>query len=379
MDIVIGLFSLVIGAFASYYILNKKLLSLSEKNIQLKTTLDEKEKNYAEKLAFVDQLKSQVNTDFKSLASDILKNNRDKLKDDNSELLTPLQTELKSFRERIESITRDQLKERTTLGEQIKGLHKANLETQQTAQELANALTYDNKQQGNWGEEILNSMLTGFGFREGHEFDTQKQMKSETGEIFQPDVILHLPDEKDIVIDSKVSLKDYKEYIADISNEEALDRHVKSIENQIKNISIKEYENLEGVKTLDFILVFIPIEGALLSAYNKNQSLHSDALKKNVLLVSPSSLSMSLKLVNFMWQTANQNKNSEEIARQAAAMYDKLALFVEELDRVEGHLDKAKDGYSEARKKLATGKGNLISRAEKIKTLGVAPKKELSE
>ena len=379
MDIVIGLFSLVIGAFASYYILNKKLLSLSEKNIQLKTTLDEKEKNYAEKLAFVDQLKSQVNTDFKSLASDILKNNRDKLKDDNSELLTPLQTELKSFRERIESITRDQLKERTTLGEQIKGLHKANLETQQTAQELANALTYDNKQQGNWGEEILNSMLTGFGFREGHEFDTQKQMKSETGEIFQPDVILHLPDEKDIVIDSKVSLKDYKEYIADISNEEALDRHVKSIENQIKNISIKEYENLEGVKTLDFILVFIPIEGALLSAYNKNQSLHSDALKKNVLLVSPSSLSMSLKLVNFMWQTANQNKNSEEIARQAGNMYDKLALFVEELDRVEGHLDKAKDGYSEARKKLATGKGNLISRAEKIKTLGVAPKKQLSE
>jgi len=379
MDIVIGLFTLVIGAFASYYILNKKLLTLSEKNIQLKTTLDEKEKNYAEKLAFVDQLKSQVNTDFKSLASDILKNNRDKLKDDNSELLTPLQTELKSFRERIESITRDQLKERTTLGEQIKGLHKANLETQQTAQDLTNALTYDNKHQGNWGEVILNSMLTSFGFREGHEFDTQKQLKSETGEIFQPDVILHLPDDKDIVIDSKVSLKDYKEYISDISNEEALDRHLKSIENQIKNISIKEYENLEGVKTLDFILVFIPIEGALLSAYNKKQSLHSDALKKNVLLVSPSSLSMSLKLVNFMWQTANQNKNSDEIARQAGAMYDKLALFVEELDRVEGHLDKAKDGYSEARKKLSTGKGNLISRAEKIKTLGVAPKKELSE
>jgi len=379
MDMVIGLFSLVIGAFVSYYILNKKLLSLSEKNIQLKTTLDEKEKNYAEKLAFVDQLKSQVNTDFKSLASDILKNNRDKLKDDNSELLTPLQTELKSFRERIESITRDQLKERTTLGEQIKGLHKANLETQQTAQDLTNALTYDNKHQGNWGEVILNSMLTSFGFREGHEFDTQKQLKSETGEIFQPDVILHLPDDKDIVIDSKVSLKDYKEYISDTSNEDALDRHLKSIENQIKNISIKEYENLEGVKTLDFILVFIPIEGALLSAYNKKQSLHSDALKKNVLLVSPSSLSMSLKLVNFMWQTAKQNKNSEEIARQAAAMYDKLALFVEELDRVEGHLDKAKEGYSEARKKLSTGKGNLISRAEKIKTLGVAPKKELSE
>ncbi len=120
------------------------------------------------------------------------------------------------------------------------------METQQTAQELTNALTYDNKYQGNWGEEILSSMLTSFGFREGHEFDTQKQMKSETGETYQPDVILHLPDEKDIVIDSKVSLKDYKDYIADTANEEALNRHVKSVENQVKNISIKEYENLEG-------------------------------------------------------------------------------------------------------------------------------------
>jgi DNA recombination protein RmuC len=346
---------------------------------QLKTTLDEKEKNYTEKLEFVDKLKSQVNTDFKNLASDILEKDRDKLKNDNSELLTPLQSQLNSFRERIETITKEQVKERVSLGEHIKSLHQANLETQQTAQELTNALTYDNKYQGNWGEEILSSMLTSFGFREGHEFDTQKQMKSETGETYQPDVILHLPDEKDIVIDSKVSLKDYKDYIADTANEEALNRHVKSVENQVKNISIKEYENLEGVKTLDFIFVFIPIEGALLSAYNKKQSLHSDALKKNILLVSPSSLSMSLKLVNFMWQTANQNKNAEEIARQAGAMYDKLALFVEELDRIEGYLDKAKDGYSEARKKLSTGKGNLIGRAEKIKSLGVAPKKELSE
>ena len=378
-SILLSLISLFIGIVIAYIYFHKKVTELNIAKAQLKTTLDEKEKNYSEKLEFVDKLKSQVNTDFKNLASDILEKDRDKLKTDNSELLTPLQSQLNSFRERIETITKEQVKERVSLGEQIKNLHQANLETQQTAQELTNALTYDNKYQGNWGEEILSSMLTSFGFREGHEFDTQKQMKSETGEIYQPDVILHLPDEKDIVIDSKVSLKDYKDYIADTSNEEALNRHLKSIENQVKNISIKEYENLEGVKTLDFIFVFIPIEGALLSAYNKKQSLHSDALKKNILLVSPSSLSMSLKLVNFMWQTANQNKNAEEIARQAGAMYDKLALFVEELDRVEGHLDKAKDGYSEARKKLSTGKGNLISRAEKIKTLGVAPKKELSE
>ena len=379
MDIVIGLFSLVIGAIVSYYILNKKLLALSEKNIQLKATLDEKEKNYAEKLEFVDQLKSQVNTDFKNLASDILEKDRDKLKTDNSELLTPLQTQINSFRERIETITTEQLKERTSLGEQIKSLHKANIEAQQTAQDLTNALTYDNKHQGNWGEEILSSLLSSFGFREGYEFDTQKQMKNESGDVYQPDVILHLPDEKDIVIDSKVSLKDYKDYVKDPSNEDALIKHVKSIETQVRSISIKEYENLEGVKTLNYIFVFIPIEGALLTAQNYKQSLHSDALKKNVMLVCPSTLSMSLKLVQFMWQTANQNKNADEIARQAGLFYDKLVGFFNDLNKIERQLDKTKEGFSDARNKIQTGKGNLISRAEKLKELGVAPKKELSE
>jgi len=379
MDIVIAVLSLLIGVFISYYILNKKLLSLSEKNIQLKTTLEEKEKNHAEKLEFVDQLKTQVNSDFKTLASDILKNDRDKLKVDNSNLLTPLQTQLKSFRERIETITKEQVEERTTLKEQIKSLHEANIDTQQSAQNLTNALTYDNKLQGDWGEEILSSLLSSYGFQEGVEFDLQKQHKNEAGEKFKPDVILHLPEGKDVVIDSKVSLKDYVDYVADQSNEEALKKHIASIDTQIKNISIKEYENLEGVRSLDFIFVFIPIEGALLLALQHKHSLFDDALKKNIMLVSPSMLSMSLKTVNFMWQTDKQNKNADEIARQAAGMYDKLALFIDDLDKIEGQLDKTKEGFSSARNKLSTGKGNLISRAERLKALGVKSNKEIGE
>jgi DNA recombination protein RmuC len=379
MDIVIAVLSLLIGVFISYYILNKKLLSLSEKNIQLKTTLEEKEKNHAEKLEFVDQLKTQVNSDFKTLASDILKNDRDKLKVDNSNLLTPLQTQLKSFRERIETITKEQVEERTTLKEQIKSLHEANIDTQQSAQNLTNALTYDNKLQGDWGEEILSSLLSSYGFQEGVEFDLQKQHKNEAGEKFKHDVILHLPEGKDVVIDSKVSLKDYVDYVADQSNEEALKRHIASIDTQIKNISIKEYENLEGVRSLDFIFVFIPIEGALLLALQHKHSLFDDALKKNIMLVSPSMLSMSLKTVNFMWQTDKQNKNADEIARQAAGMYDKLALFIDDLDKIEGQLDKTKEGFSSARNKLSTGKGNLISRAERLKALGVKSNKEIGE
>ena len=379
MDIVIAVLSLLVGVFISYYILNKKLLSLSEKNIQLKTTLEEKEKNHAEKLEFVDQLKTQVNSDFKTLASDILKNDRDQLKVDNSDLLTPLQTQLKSFRERIETITKEQVEERTTLKEQIKSLHEANIDTQQSAQNLTNALTYDNKLQGDWGEEILSSLLSSYGFQEGVEFDLQKQHKNEAGEKFKPDVILHLPEGKDVVIDSKVSLKDYVDYVADQSNEEALKKHIASIDTQIKNISIKEYENLEGVRSLDFIFVFIPIEGALLLALQHKHSLFDDALKKNIMLVSPSMLSMSLKTVNFMWQTDKQNKNADEIARQAAGMYDKLALFIDDLDKIEGQLDKTKEGFSSARNKLSTGKGNLISRGERLKALGVKSNKEIGE
>ena len=379
MDIVIAVLSLLIGVFISYYILNKKLLSLSEKNIQLKTTLEEKEKNYAEKLEFVDQLKTQVNSDFKTLASDILKNDRDKLKVDNSDLLTPLQTQLKSFRERIETITKEQIEERTSLKEQIKSLHEANIDTQQSAQNLTKALTHDNKLQGDWGEEILSSLLSSYGFKEGVEFDLQKQYKNEAGEKFKPDVILHLPEGKDVVIDSKVSLKDYVDYMADQSNEEALKKHIASIETQIKNISIKEYENLEGVRSLDFIFVFIPIEGALLLALQQKHSLIDEALKKNIMLVSPSMLSMSLKTVNFMWQTDKQNKNADEIARQAGKMYDKLAGFFNDLDKIESQLDKTKEGFSDARKKLQTGPGNLIGRAEKLKALGVKSNKEIGE
>jgi len=235
MNILIGLVSILIGAAISYYVLNKKLFSISQKNIQLETKLEEKEKNYTEKLQLVEHLKNQVNNEFKTIASEILKTDRDKLKVDNSDLLSPLQTQLKSFRERIETITKEQVEERTTLKEQIKSLHDANLETQQSAKSLTDALTYDNKIQGDWGEEILSSLLSSYGFQEGVEFDLQKQYKNEMGEKFKPDVILHLPEGKDVVIDSKVSLKDYVDYVADQTNELALKRHITSIENQIKN------------------------------------------------------------------------------------------------------------------------------------------------
>ncbi len=378
MEITSILIGLLVGAIGVYFYLNAQLQTLKTDKIHLEVSLDEKVKSYENQIDLINIAKDQMSKDFKSVASEILAKDRDNLSEKNSELLTPLQAQLKEFRDKIEVITSEQIKERATLSAQIENLKKTSIEAQETTQNLTNALTYDNKQQGDWGEMILESILSSSGLREGREFDTQKQLRNELGEAFKPDVILHLPEDKDIIIDSKVSLKAYKDYIADQSDKSQLKAHVASVEAHINGISIKEYENLEGVLTLDFIFVFIPIESALLVALDQKPDLFTTALKKNIVLVSPSTLMMSLKTVHHIWQTERQNQNSEEIARQAGAMYDKLFGFIKSMDDIEKHLDKAQKSYKEARSKLSDGKGNLIGRAEKLKALGVQSKKELS-
>ncbi len=378
MEIIFILLGLLAGSSTVYFYLNGKIQVLRTQNIHLEVSLDEKIKSYENQIDMINISREQMSKDFKAVAGDILAKDRNDLSAKNSELLTPLQVQLKEFRDKIEVITNEQIKERATLAAQIDNLKKTSIETQETTQNLTNALTYDNKQQGDWGEMILSSILSSSGLREGHEFDTQKQFKNEAGEAFKPDVVLHLPEDKDIIIDSKVSLKAYKDYIEDQSNTGFLKAHVASVEAHINGISIKEYENLEGVLTLDFIFVFIPIESALLVALDQKPDLFTLALKKNIVLVSPSTLMMSLKTVHHIWQTERQNQNSEEIARQAGAMYDKLFGFIKSMDDIEKHLDKAQKSYKEARVKLSDGKGNLIGRAEKLKELGVQSKKELN-
>ncbi len=378
MEIVSLLLGLLAGAVGVYFYLNKNIQILKTEKIHLEVSLDKEIESHKKEVDLINIAKEQMSKDFKAVANDILEKDRENLTAKNSELLSPLQVQLKDFKDRIESITSEQVKERATLSAQIENLKKTSIEAQETTQNLTEALTYDNKKQGDWGEMILSSILSSSGLREGHEFDTQKQLKNEQGDAFKPDVVLHLPEDKDIIIDSKVSLKAYKDYIVTQTDEALLKTHVASVESHINGISIKEYENLEDVRTLDFIFVFIPIESALLVALDHKPDLFTSALKKNIVLVSPSTLMMSLKTVHHIWQTERQNQNSEEIARQAGAMYDKLFGFIKSMDDIEKHLDKASKSYKEARGKLSDGKGNLIGRAEKLKELGVQSKKELS-
>jgi DNA recombination protein RmuC len=368
MDILIILIVLLgLSLVGVLFWLNK----FKTENAKLEIKLEEQAKTFA----FMQQSEQQMNKTFERISTEVLKKDSLDLGKKNADLLNPLKTQIKEFRQKVEGLSTDQAKDRSALEQQIKTLSEAHKNTLEGAEKLTNALTYDNKQQGDWGEMILESILEDSGLKKGEQYHIQTILKDENGKAFRPDVVVHLPDGKDIIIDSKVSLKDYQEYVSGDSM--AINAHIKSIDTHIKNISLKSYENLEGINTLDYIFVFFPIEASLLVALEQKPDLFTDALKKNVALVSPSTLMMSLKTVNHIWNTERQNKNTEEIVRQAGAMYDKFAGFVNSMDDMEKQLKRVKDSYKDARAKLADGKGNLISRAEKLKTLGVQSKKEI--
>jgi DNA recombination protein RmuC len=346
--------------------------TLGQDNAKLQATLKEKEKTFD----FIKTSKIQINEDFKQIASAVLKQDSQNLGEKNADLLMPLTTQIKNFKEKIEGLSIEQGKDRAALKVQIELLSEAHKISLEGAEKLTNALTYDNKQQGDWGEMVLESILQGSGLNKGVEFDTQKNYQDEQGRRYKPDVIIHLPDDKDIVIDSKVSLTAYQNFVQS-KDKSDLKAHIASIDKHIKDISLKGYENLHGINTLDYIFVFFPIEASLLVALEENPSLFDNAIKKNVALVSPSTLMMSLKIVHHIWQNEKQNKHTEEIARLAGNMYDKLVGFVGSLDDLDRQLKGASKSYDEARKRLNSGKGNVFSIAEKIKTLGVSSKKEI--
>lgn len=375
MQIISLLFAAFLGAVIVYLWLNTILQSVRGKNTKLQVQLDEQAKNYE----FIKSSKNQMNDDFKKIADKILSADKAELSQKNQELLKPLDTQLKDFKARMEVMGKAQSDDRSALKQQIESLATANKDTLKGAEKLANALTYDNKQQGDWGEMVLESILQDSGLIKNQQYEIQSGFMDEHGKLFKPDVVVHLPNQQDIVIDAKVSLVAYQKYVQNTQDEAALKAHIQSIDNHIKNISLKSYENLQGVRTLDFIFVFFPIEASLLVALEKKPSLFNDALKKNVALISPSTLMMSLRTVHHLWQTEKQNKNTEEIVRQASNMYDGFVRFVESLEEVKKHLNKAVESHTKAQERLTSGKGNLFKRAQKLKELGIQTKKQLSE
>ena len=272
------------------------------------------------------------------------------------------------------------IKDRHLLKSELLRLKEMNAQLSADALNLTNALKGENKIQGNWGEIVLERILEESGLRHGSEYETQSTFKSKDGSIYRPDVVLHMPKNRDIIIDSKVSLVAYERFISeedDSLKTIALKNHLNSISTHIKELSDKNYDQLEGINTLDYVLLFMPIEGAFSLALQEDSEFFKKAYDRNILVVSPSTLLVTLRTIEHIWRTQRQQEHSLRIAKEAQAMYDKLVGFVDEMKRVGVHLQKAQDSYDTSMDRLRTGRGNIIKRAENIVSLGIKPKKLL--
>ena len=358
--------------------LNEKLESREK---QLLREFKIKEENLNEKITLLEESKIQLKIEFENLANKIFEDNQKKSNLNLNQVLTSFKDQLNAFGKRVDDIYNEETKQRTSLLVEIKNLKELNNQISSDAINLTKALKGQNKTQGDWGEMILSSILEQSGLREGKEYTVQGSFSSDDGKRLRPDVIVHLPSKKDIVIDSKVSLNAYVIYCKSANENDRVSASkdlVKSIITHIKGLSTKKYEDIDGVQTLDFVLMFIPVEGAFLLATSTEDSLFKVAFENNIMIVSPSTLYVTLRTIENIWRNERQNENAQLISKKAADLYDKFAGFVADIEEIGLNINKTQKAYDNAMNKLSLGNGNLIKRAEEFTDLGVKPKKQIS-
>lgn len=364
--------------------LSVELQSLREHKAKLETSLEMEKIQHTKDLAFLNESKDKMGEAFENIANKIFDDKSKKLIDSNKEslstVLNPLQDKIRQFEKRVEDTYDKESKERFSLAREIKQLQEMNTQISEDAVNLTNALKGDNKAQGSWGEMILETLLENSGLVKGREYEVQVSLQSTEGGKFQPDVVVHLPESRDIIIDSKVSLKAWDAYCStdDVDNKAGfLKQHVQSVRSHVKGLSDKDYQNLRGISTLDYVFLFMPIDAAYSVAIQNDPSLSQYAFEKNIVFVSPTMLLTTLKLAQNLWRLDQQNQNAVEIAEKAGALYDKFVNFVTDLEDVGAGIDSTKKRYDKAHNKLRSGTGNLIRRVEDLKTLGAKTSKKL--
>ena len=358
--------------------------SFREKISVLQTTLQEQAGQNEEKLAMLERASEKMNKEFSSIAREIFDSRQKRYKDESKEqissLLNPLQTRIKEFEKRIEDTYSNESRERFSLAKELKNLQDLNTKISNDAINLTNALKGESKTQGTWGEVILERVLEKSGLQKGREYEVQVALQDEQGRKRQPDVVVHLPEGKNIIIDAKVSLTAYERYCSaeeDPERQEALRQHVQSLRRHLRGLGEKEYQRLEGIYTLDFVLLFVPVEAAFTLAVQYDGEIFSDGFEKNIVIVSPTTLLATLRTIQNIWRYENQNRNAQEIANRAGALYDKFVGFVSDIETIGSRIDSAQTAYTDAYKKLTSGKGNLVKRAEGMRELGVKVSKKL--
>jgi len=353
--------------------------------IRLEAALDSERKQGLGRIESLNEAKEALTSQFKNLANEILEDKSKRFTEQNvanlDALLKPLQTKLTEFKEQVNTSYSNEARERFALKGEIERLANLNLRMSDETRSLTQALKGDSKVQGNWGELVLESILESSGLRKGEEYLVQDSHTQIDGSRLQPDVVVKLPEGRSLVVDSKVSITAYSRH-AETSDaivaEQELAAHIQSLRQHIQGLSNKNYSSLYGVSSVDFVLMFVPIEPAFLLALKTAPNLYQEALAKNIVLVCPSTLMATLRTVAHLWRQDHQNRNALEIAKQCGTLYDKFVGFVDDLEKLGQRLDQAQTSYHDAFNKLKSGKGNLIRTAEKVRELGVKPSKNLS-
>lgn len=364
-------------------ILKQNVTALQEFKEQLLVDVANKTKDIQNtnlQLEFIKTSKKELSKNFEELATKIFHENSNKFSALNKEKLTeitnPFKEKLTDFKKSISDMYLDESKQRSMLKQELIHLKELNMKISEEAHSLTTALKGENKTQGTWGEMILQKVLENSGLKEGVEFEVEVSLKNEEKTSYRPDVVINLPEQKHIIIDAKTSLKSYEEYIS-TQNKDALKSHLDSVKNHIKLLSNKNYFDLEGIKSLDFVIMFIPIESALSLLLSEDSSLIVDALKKNIILATPSTLMLTLRVVNNLWQNEKQKKNVDEVVKLANGLYDKFAIVVEDMNKLGNQLNTVNTTYENIFGKLHSGKGSVTSRLERFKELGINSKKEI--
>jgi DNA recombination protein RmuC len=355
---------------------------LTEMEIKLK----EQKAGFDEKMVLVNENKELMKAEFKNMANQILEEKSKSFVLQNSEnigaILNPLREQIGEFKRKVEDIHVKESEGRAALVNEISNLKSLNLKISDDATNLTKALKGDSKKQGDWGQVILEKVLEISGLEKGREYEIQVHTHNPEGDWFFPDAIVRLPENRDVIIDSKMSLTAYEQYCSADSDEKrtlALKNHLLSVRKHIKELSEKQYEKLIEVSSIDFVVLFIPIESAYIAAIKEEPALFEEGIKANIILTCPNTLLSVLKVISYTWRLEKQQHNSQEIAEKAGLLYDKLCSFVNVIMDMGESLKNAQDKFDQAVKQLSTGRGNLIRRSEELKKLGVAGKKEMPQ